>query len=92
MSWVTPAMLSSSPFRTYSSLLTKVDLVNWNVPQVKMHNIELRRRHCRVLAEIGRSQGGWLFPEKVYFNDPIYVTHAPRHVEALDRLIMERPS
>jgi hypothetical protein len=91
MSWVTPTILSSDPFTTYSSLLPQVDLDRWNSPDVKARNVSVMRRYSSVHLEVGRSRGGWVFPEKLYVDDPCYVTRAPNHTDALDRYIMQQP-
>jgi hypothetical protein len=89
--WVTPEMLNLDPFQKYRSLLHGFDWENWRDHEVKQKNVELMRRKSSLHLEIGDRKGGWIFPEKIYVDDPTYVTRASEHVESIDRLILAQP-
>ncbi len=85
LSWISDDMIRFDPlFQEYKSLLPEIDLDNWRDPCVKARNLDLIGRRSSLNAEIIKNKGGWLFPQKVYFLDPTYLTTAPEHDPKLE--------
>jgi hypothetical protein len=89
LSWANSNLINSEPlFQEYKSLLPEIDLENWQDPWVRARNLSLISKRSSLNAEIIKNRGGWLFPQKVYFLDPTYLTKAPEHDQELDEFHM----
>ena len=91
MSWINGNTFTTPVFQRYRQLNQGLDWENWNDPAVKQKNVEIMRKRSSLHLEIGARKGGWIFPEKIYLDNPAYMSRAPEHIDAIDRLILEQP-
>jgi hypothetical protein len=91
LSWVKPEMLGLQSVIEFRDILPEFKLDGWENPEVRDFNIDLLRRISSIDREIIDNKGGWSFPEKVYLDDPTYLTKAPEHKEELDRFTLRQP-
>jgi hypothetical protein len=91
MAWVNEDTFSLPTFQRYKEILPGINWVNWNQPEVKAQNARLMNDSSSIQYEISLRKGGWIFPEKVYLNNPNFMSTAPHQVEDVDRHILDQP-
>jgi chemotaxis methyl-accepting protein methylase len=87
--WFSERLIKDNPeFIKFHELLPDFSLSDYRHLEVRKRNIELIKDRSSLFRQIILDKGGWLFPEKVYRNNPTYLTRAEKHDEGLDNLIL----
>ncbi len=91
LQWVNmPDLKSTEPFVVFQKL-TDFDYEHWDQIEVKRQNIFRVKSRSSVAEPMILNKGGWLFPQKVYFQDPNYLTVASNHRADLDEFVLRQP-
>ncbi len=89
LSWFDNSSFMSFPFKQYLNLLPEFNF-NYLEQSAKNENISLIKSRSSLCKEIIENKGGWLFPEKVYVENPTYLTRANEHNDELDKYILNQ--
>jgi SAM-dependent methyltransferase len=81
---------STETFITFQNL-TDFDYERWNESDVKPGNINRVRTRSSLAEPMIANKGGWLFPQKVYLQNPNYLTRAANHRGELDEFVLRQP-
>ncbi|MBI5148910.1 class I SAM-dependent methyltransferase [Candidatus Pacearchaeota archaeon] len=82
---------TTDPFLEFKKVLPEFELDNWHQEDIKRENMLLLKTTSSLLEQLIINKGGWLFPQKVYYQNPLYLTKAKNHRPELDKFILQLP-
>jgi ubiquinone/menaquinone biosynthesis C-methylase UbiE len=91
LKWVDMPYLKSTKSFVRAQELTDFDYEHWDQIEVKRQNILRLKSRSSVIEPMIVNKGGWLFPQKVYCQNPNYLTAASNHRADLDEFVLRLP-
>jgi hypothetical protein len=91
LKWVNMPYLKTTESFIRAQELTDFDYEHWDQIEVKRQNILRLKSRSSVIEPMIVNKGGWLFPQKVYCQNPNYLTAASNHRADLDEFVLRLP-
>lgn len=92
LAWVKMNELKKTqPFIDFKKLAPEFNFDEWSHIEVKRENSLFMKATSSIWEQLIINNGGWITPQKVYYDNPTYLTRAKNHREELDQFILKLP-
>jgi ubiquinone/menaquinone biosynthesis C-methylase UbiE len=91
LKWVNMPYLKTTESFVRWKELTDFEFEHWEQIEVKSRNILRLKSRSSVAEPMIINKGGWLFPQKIYCQNPNYLTAASNHRVDLDEFVLRQP-